>query len=79
MMMVRPSAAVQSFDRQNDQSRSSHQSRLRLPNRMPVPEVARHLVCSRCGAKNSKTYNPIWARPGARVGVVGHHPDFIRS
>ncbi len=41
---------------------------LRLPKRMPVPEVARHLVCSKCGARNSETYNPIWARPDARVG-----------
>src|SRR4051794_39535725 len=41
---------------------------LRLPRRMPVPEVAGHLVCSKCGAKNSETYNPIWARPDARVG-----------
>jgi hypothetical protein len=30
---------------------------------MPVPEVANHLVCSVCGAKNSDTYHPIWARP----------------
>jgi hypothetical protein len=49
---------------------------LRLPKRMPVPEVANHLVCSRCGAKNKETYNPIWARPDARVGGVGHYPDF---
>ena len=50
---------------------------LRLPKRMPVPEVAGHLVCSKCGAKNSETSNPIWARPDARVGAVGHYPDFI--
>jgi hypothetical protein len=50
---------------------------LRLPKRMPVPEVARHLVCSKCGARNSETYNPIWARPDARVGGTGHYPDFI--
>jgi hypothetical protein len=44
---------------------------------MPVPEVANHLVCSVCGAKNSDTYHPIWARPDARVpGVTGHYPDF---
>jgi hypothetical protein len=50
---------------------------LRLPKRMSVPEVARHLVCSRCGAKNSDTYHPIWARPDARVpGVTGQYPDF---
>ena len=45
----------------------------RLPKRMPVPEVARHLVCSKCGARNSETFNPIWARPDARVGGVGHY------
>jgi hypothetical protein len=50
---------------------------LDLPKRMPVPEVANHLVCSVCGAKNSDTYHPIWARPDARVpGVTGHYPDF---
>jgi hypothetical protein len=50
---------------------------LRLPKRMPVPEVANHLVCSICGAKNSDTYHPIWARPDARVpGVTGQYPDF---
>jgi hypothetical protein len=43
---------------------------LRLPRRMPVPEVASHLVCSGCGARNSETYNPIWARPDARVDVA---------
>jgi hypothetical protein len=47
-----------------------------LPKRM-VPEAAKHLVCSRCGARNSETYNPIWARPDARVGGVGHYPDFM--
>ena len=46
---------------------------LRLPKRMPVPEVAGHLVCSKCGARNSPTNNPIWARPDARVGGVGHY------
>src|SRR5262249_61935429 len=51
---------------------------LRLPKRMPVPEVARHLVCSKCGARNSETYNPIWARPDARVGGVGHYPDYSK-
>jgi hypothetical protein len=42
---------------------------LRLPKRMPVPEVAGHLVCSKCGARNSETYNPIWASqmPGSAV------------
>jgi hypothetical protein len=42
---------------------------LDLPKRVPVPEVANHLVCSVCGAKNSETDNPIWARPDARVGA----------
>ena len=49
---------------------------LRLPKRMPLPEVARHLVCSKCGVRNSETYHPIWARPDARVGRVGHYPDY---
>src|SRR5262249_1391112 len=52
---------------------------LRLPKRMPVPEVARHLVCSKCGARNSETYNPIWARPDARVGGAGQYPDYGKS
>jgi hypothetical protein len=44
---------------------------------MPVPEVADHLVCSICGAKNSDTYHPIWARPDARVPrVTSRFPDF---
>ena len=51
---------------------------LGLPKRMPVPEVADHLVCSVCGARNSDTNNPIWARPDAGVGSVGHYPDFSR-
>jgi hypothetical protein len=50
---------------------------LGLPKRMPVPEVANHLLCSVCCAKNSATYHPIWARPDARVaGVTGKYPDF---
>ena len=50
---------------------------LGLPKRLPVPDVANHLVCSVCGARNSDTYHPIWARPDARVlGVVVHYPDF---
>jgi hypothetical protein len=50
---------------------------LDLPKRLPVPEVANHLVCSVCGAKNSDTYHPIWVRPDARVpGVTGQYPDF---
>ena len=52
---------------------------LRLPKRMPVPEVARHLVCTKCGARNSENYNPIWVRPDARVGGVGHYPDYGKS
>jgi hypothetical protein len=52
---------------------------LDLPKRMPVPEVARHLVCSKCGARNNETYNPIWARPDARVGGVEHYPDFSKA
>jgi hypothetical protein len=52
-------------------------SSLDLPKRLPVPEVANHLVCRVCGAKNSETYHPIWARPDARVpGVTGQYPDF---
>ena len=51
----------------------------RLPKRMPVPEVARHLVCSKCGARNSETYNPIWARPDARVGGVRQDLDYSKS
>jgi hypothetical protein len=48
-----------------------------LPKRLPVPEVANNLICSICGARNSDTYHPIWARPVARVpGVTGHYPDF---
>jgi hypothetical protein len=38
-----------------------------LSKRLPVPEVADHLVCSVCGAKNSNTSHPIWARPDGRV------------
>jgi hypothetical protein len=51
---------------------------LGLPKRMSLPEMASHLVCSKCGARNSETCNPIWARLGARVGGVGHYPDFSR-
>jgi hypothetical protein len=46
-----------------------------LPRRLPVPQIADHLVCSSCGARNTDTYHPIWARPDARVpGVTGRHP-----
>jgi DNA ligase D-like protein (predicted ligase) len=51
-----------------------------LPKRMPVPEVANHLVCTNCGAGNSETYNPIWARPDARVSdAIGRYPDYSKS
>jgi hypothetical protein len=39
---------------------------LGLPRRMPVPEVADHLVCSKCGSRNTPTKTPIWARPDTR-------------
>jgi hypothetical protein len=53
---------------------------LDLPKRLPVPEVANHLVCSVCGAKNTEAHHPIWARPDARVaGVTGHYPDFNKG
>jgi hypothetical protein len=55
-------------------------SRLDLPKRLPVPEVASHLVCSVCGARNSETHHPIWARPDARVsGTTGQYPDYSKS
>jgi hypothetical protein len=48
---------------------------LGLPQRMPVPEVADHLVCSVCGARNDEIKRPIWARPDARaLGVTGKYP-----
>jgi hypothetical protein len=48
---------------------------LGLPKRMPVPEVANHLVCSVCGARNDELKRPIHARPDARVpGVTGKYP-----
>ena len=51
-----------------------------LPRRMPVPELARHLVCTKCGARNSATHNPIWARPDARVGGgTGRNPNRGKS
>ncbi len=37
-----------------------------------MPEVANHLVCSVCGARNDELKRPIHARPDARVpGVTG--------
>jgi hypothetical protein len=48
---------------------------LRLPKRLPVPDVADHLVCSVCGARNDELKRPIHARPDARVpGVTGKYP-----
>jgi hypothetical protein len=48
---------------------------LGLPKRLPVPEVANHLVCSVCGARNDELKRPIHARPDARVqGVTGKYP-----
>ncbi len=38
---------------------------LGLPKRLPVPEVANHLVCSVCGARNDELKRPIHARPDA--------------
>jgi hypothetical protein len=53
---------------------------LGLPRRMPVPDVASHLVCSVCGARNSDTHHPIWARPDARVsGATGQYPDYTKG
>ncbi len=52
---------------------------LRLPRRMPVPEVARHLVCSKCGTGSSETHNPIWARTDARIGGLGYYPDVSKD
>jgi hypothetical protein len=46
-----------------------------LPKRLPVPDVANHLVCSVCGARNDELKRPIHARPDARVlGVTGKYP-----
>ena len=48
---------------------------LGLPKRLPVPDVADHLVCSVCGVRNSELKRPIHARPDARVpGVIGKYP-----
>jgi hypothetical protein len=53
---------------------------LDLPKRLAVPGVASHLVCSVCGAKNSATSHPIWARPDARSSsVTVHYPDYSES
>ena len=49
---------------------------LLLPKRMPVPEVAKHLVCSKCGVRNTETYSPIWARRDGRVSsATGGYAD----
>ena len=37
-------------------------SSLKLPQRTPIAEVASHLNCSQCGAKNTDLHTPIWAR-----------------
>jgi hypothetical protein len=48
---------------------------LGLPKRLSVPEVADHLVCSVCDARNDELKRPIRARPDARVqGVTGRYP-----
>ena len=48
---------------------------LGLPKRLAVPEVANHLVCSVCGARNDELKRSIHARPDARVpGVTGKYP-----
>ena len=48
---------------------------LGLPKRLPVPDVANHLVCSVCGARNDEVKRPIHARPDTRVpGVTGKYP-----
>jgi hypothetical protein len=53
---------------------------LGLPKRRAVPEVAKHLVCSVCGARNSDTYHPIWARPDARASsATGQYPDYNKG
>jgi hypothetical protein len=53
---------------------------LGLPKRLAVPEVANHLVCSVCGARNSDTYHPIWARPDARASsATGQYPDYNKG
>ena len=53
---------------------------LDLPKRLPVPEVAVHLIFSVCGAKNSGTYHPIWAWPDARASsATGQYPDYNKG
>ena len=37
-------------------------SSLKLPQRTPIAEVASHLNCSQCGAKNTDLHTPIWSR-----------------
>ena len=49
---------------------------LELPKQLPVPDVANHLVCSICGARNDELKRPIHARPDARnPGVTGNIRD----
>jgi hypothetical protein len=38
-----------------------------LPHDLAFPHIAGRLKCSRCGAVNTPTSTPIWARPDARV------------
>jgi hypothetical protein len=51
---------------QRCQDRLQPVDNLDLPKRMPVPEVANHLVCSFCGSKNSDSY--IRSGPGPMPG-----------
>jgi hypothetical protein len=42
----------------------------------PEPIPVGYRVLDANGIKNRDTYNPIWARPDARVGGVRYYPDF---
>lgn len=42
-------------------------SSLKLSQRLPLLEVANHLTCSQCGARNTELKTPIWARSGAQI------------
>jgi hypothetical protein len=60
-------------------SRHLYISPVAMPKGLPVAEVANHLVCSVCGARNDEIKRPLHARPDARVpGVTGRYPDFNR-
>ena len=64
----------------NGQGPTINISWVAVPKRLPVPEVASHLVCSVCRDRNSDNHHPIWAKPDARVpGVIGRYPDFINK